>query len=186
MKILTHMPRIFPRLGTLAMRTPTGMPTITANAMPRAKERSEIAAAALNFAVGMIVIPAATTPENGGTMVDSLARPTISQTTNHANSENRIGIFLPNRIISGHGARIIGVLEYWNGGVLGFPEAQYSSSLRLPSRHHSNSSYIQLQDLPYLVNGIEIILIPADLVGISSVAVDVGLDDLRYRSRPRR
>ncbi len=63
---------------------------------------SEINTAALNFAVGMIVIPAAITPENGGTMVDSLARPTISQTTNHANSENRIGIFLPNRIISIH------------------------------------------------------------------------------------
>ena len=102
MKILTHRPRIFPRLATLAMSTPIGMPTSSASVIPSANERSEINTAALNFAVGMMVIPAAITPEKGGTMVDSLARPTISQTTNHANSEKRIGIFLPNRIISIH------------------------------------------------------------------------------------
>ena len=40
--------------------------------------------------------------EKGGTIVDSLARPMISQTTNQIASEKRIGIRLPNKVISGH------------------------------------------------------------------------------------
>ena len=75
------------------------MPTSSASAMPSANERSEIIAAALNFAVGMIVIAAAITPENGGTMVDSFARPTISQTMNHDQQRKENRNFLPNRII---------------------------------------------------------------------------------------
>ena len=104
MKILTHRPRILPTLATLAINKPMGMPTSSASAMPSAKERNEIATAAPNFAVGIMVIPAVITPENGGTMVDSLARPTISQITNQITSEKRIGMRLPNKIISDHKA----------------------------------------------------------------------------------
>ena len=111
MKILTHMPSILPRLATLAMSTPTGMPTRSASAIPSAKERKEIAAAALNFAVGTIVNAAAITPENGGTMVDNLARPMISQMTNQTASENTMGIRLPNRIM-------LAKRNDWSNGVL--------------------------------------------------------------------
>ncbi len=84
------------------MSTPSGIPTSKAKDMPSAKERSEIATAVLNFGVGMIVIPAAITPEKGGTIVDSFARPTISQTTNQTSSEKRIGIRLPKIIMPAH------------------------------------------------------------------------------------
>ena len=58
------------------------MPISSASAIPSANERT-IDTAAMNFAVGMIVIRG-DHPEKGGTMVDSLARPTISQTTNQS------------------------------------------------------------------------------------------------------
>ena len=74
-----------------------------ASAMPRAKERKEIETAVLNFGVGMIVIPAASTPERGGTIVESFARPMISQMTHQTSSEKKIGIRLPKTIMSGHG-----------------------------------------------------------------------------------
>jgi hypothetical protein len=35
------------------------------------------------------------------------------------------------------------------------------------------------QDLPYLVHGIEIVLVAPDLVRTSSLAMDIGLNDLR-------
>ncbi len=173
------------------------MPISSASAMPSANERSEIDTAALNFAVGMIVIAAAITPENGGTMVDSLARPTISQTTNHTNSENRIGILLPNRIISSHEFQMNGkrgqiASQTRPEGGAGRKRTLLSTLRTGDDRERSTAPqvvprlHIVLQDLPYLVNGIEIVLVPADLVGVSPVAVDVGLDDLRYRSRPRR
>ena len=53
----------------------------------------------LNFAVGRIVIPAASTPEKGGMIVESFAWPISSQTMNQIASEKRIGTFLPNRVI---------------------------------------------------------------------------------------
>jgi hypothetical protein len=119
-KILTHRPRILPRLGTLAMSAPMGMPTSSASAMPSAKDRNEIKAAALNFAVGRIVIPAAITAENGGTMVDSLAQQAISQITNQITREKRIGMRLPNRIISTQEAKVWsdGARKSWSDGVL--------------------------------------------------------------------
>ena len=64
------------------------------------KERSEIHTAVANLSVGRIVMPAAMTLVNGGTIVESLARPMISQKINQSSSEKRIGTFLPNRIIS--------------------------------------------------------------------------------------
>jgi hypothetical protein len=41
--------------------------------MPAKKDRKEIETAALNFAVGTTVIPAASTPEKGGMIVESFA-----------------------------------------------------------------------------------------------------------------
>ena len=70
--------------------------------MPIIKDRKEIQTAALNFAVGRIVIPAASTPENGGIIVESFAWPISSQTMNQMASEKRIGTFLPNSVISDH------------------------------------------------------------------------------------
>jgi hypothetical protein len=35
------------------------------------------------------------------------------------------------------------------------------------------------QDLPYLVHGIEIVLVAPDLVGASSLAMNIRLNDLR-------
>ena len=67
-KILTHMPRIFPTFATRAIPTPRGMPIASASAMPITNDRREIETALLNFAVGRIVIPAASTPEKGGMM----------------------------------------------------------------------------------------------------------------------
>ena len=49
------------------------MPIASASAMPIAKDRKEIETAVLNFAVGRIVIPAASTAEKGGTIVESFA-----------------------------------------------------------------------------------------------------------------
>ena len=64
-----------------------------------AKDRKEIETAVLNFAVGTIVIPAASTAEKGGMIVESFAWPISSQTMNQIASEKRIGTFLPNRVI---------------------------------------------------------------------------------------
>src|SRR5262245_34827006 len=130
-KTLTHMPRILFKLGILAMSTPMGIPRKSASIIPRAKERSEIAAAAPNFAVGRIVTPAAITPENGGTMLDHLARPTISQTTNQSASEKMIGTRLLKRIINELGNRSRGTVERW---VPEHPIFHYSS---IPFRHHT-------------------------------------------------
>jgi hypothetical protein len=44
-------------------------------------------------------------------MVDNFARPTISQTTNQAARENKIGIFFPNRIMAAKP-------KDWSNGVL--------------------------------------------------------------------
>jgi hypothetical protein len=98
-KILTHMPRIFPKLATRAITTPRGIPIASARAMPITKDRREIETAVLNFAVGRMVMPAASTPENGGMIVESFAWPISSQTMNQMASEKTIGTFLPNKVI---------------------------------------------------------------------------------------
>src|SRR4029450_13587220 len=85
-KILTHMPRILPMVATLAMTIPMGIPISSATPMPSAKERKEIDPAVLNFWVGMMVIPAAITRENGGMIVDNSVLPMMSQTTNQTQS----------------------------------------------------------------------------------------------------
>src|SRR5262249_48093887 len=77
-----------------------GIPIARASAIPTAKDRKEIETAVLNFAVGTIVIPAARTAEKGGMIVESLARPTSSQTMNKIANEKRIGTFLPSKVIS--------------------------------------------------------------------------------------
>ena len=74
------------------------MPIASASAMPSANDRKEIATAALNFAVGTIVIPADSTAEKGGMIVESFAWPISSQTMNQMINENRIGTFC-NRVI---------------------------------------------------------------------------------------
>src|SRR5262245_40239935 len=175
-KIFTHRPRIFPTLATRAMSTPMGMPTKSARAMPRPKERREITVAALNFPVGTMVIAAAITPENGGTMVDHWARPMTSQRTNQIASENRMGMFFPNKIM---GQRP-GVLECWSTGVMRKNPLLHCSSTPL-----LQLSYVVFQDLPYLVHGIEVILVTADFVRDFALTIDVGLDDFRDRSRAR-
>src|SRR5262245_66038643 len=131
-KILTHMPRNFPTFASRAITTPRGMPIARASAIPTAKDRKEIETAVLNFAVGTIVIPAASTAEKGGTIVESFAWPISSQTMNQIASEKRIGIFLPNRVMSDHSLDFLwrrkrkpmrrendrtGVLEKWSGGL---------------------------------------------------------------------
>ena len=70
--------------------------------MPRAKERKEMNTAVVNLPVGRIVIAAAITREKGGTIVDSSARPMISQATNQIAREKNIGTRLPKRVISVH------------------------------------------------------------------------------------
>ncbi len=66
--------------------------------MPSAKERREIETATANFSVGRIVVPAITTREKGGMMVERFAWPISSQTINQMISEKTIGIFLPSRV----------------------------------------------------------------------------------------
>ena len=90
--------------------------------------------------------------EKGGMIVESLAWPISSQTINQIMSEKKIGIFLPNNIISG------------------------SPGL----------DDVMLQDLPYLFHHIEVVFVAPDLVRIPSGALDIRLDDLRNRPRPRR
>jgi len=67
--------------------------------MPIIKDRKEIETAVLNFAVGRIVIAAATTAEKGGMIVESFAWPISSHTMNQIANEKRIGTFLPNKVI---------------------------------------------------------------------------------------
>jgi hypothetical protein len=98
-KILTHIPRIRFTLGTRAMTTPSGIPIASASNMPIRKDRNEIETAVLNLAVGKIVMPAASTAEKGGTIVESFARPMTSQTRHQITSEKRIGTFLPKRVM---------------------------------------------------------------------------------------
>ena len=134
--------------------------------MPNAKERREIETAALNFSVGRIVMPAAITREKGGTIVDSSARPMISQTTNQIASEKRIGMRLPNSITQSYRSDwSIGVMECWASNA----SFQYST---IPA-----SSNVVFEDLPYLVHRVEIILVASNLVRAPALAVNVGLDD---------
>ena len=58
------------------------------------------------------------------------------------------------------------------------PRTKYGEASR-------TSLNVVLQDVPYLVHRVEIIPVAPDLVGISSVSMDIRLDDLRYGSRPR-
>ena len=197
MKILTHRPRILPRLATLAMRTPIGMPTSSASAMPSAKERKRDRHRRAEFRRrddrnsrgdhtgkrrhdGRQLGPADDLP-------DDEPRPTVRKGSEFV---------LPNRIISVHEP-----MHWKAGSKLQADECPreepagnvHCSSTSGPAttenevwRRKLCPLHIVLQDLPYLVHGIEIVFVPADLVGIFSVAVDVGLDDLRYCSRPRR
>src|SRR5687767_3006736 len=98
-KMLIHKLRTLPRFSNRAIRMPTGRPITIASAIPRAKERNEMDAAAANFAVGRIVIAATNTRETGGIMIEYSARPTSSHRRNQTNSEKKRGILLPKKVM---------------------------------------------------------------------------------------
>ncbi len=91
-KMLTHIPSRRPTPFTRAITMPSGMPTTSANSMPRPNERSVMIAALPNFSVGPISNIASITALNGGTMVEIFRRPAISQSTNQTTSDSRVFI----------------------------------------------------------------------------------------------
>src|SRR5262245_10342382 len=153
-KILTHIARTLPRLATRAISTPRGIPIASARNIPIAKERKEIAAALANFSVGTMVIPAATTLEKGGMRIEKRARPINSQSPNQISNEMKMGIFLPNNVIS----------------------------IQCPPSPFFNSNVLS-QDPPYFIDGVEVVLVAADLVG-TFAALDVWSKESQHSTRP--
>src|SRR5262245_19910722 len=110
-KMFTHMPRMRPTLFTRAIATPSGMPIRSASAMPRPKERSEMIAALANLSVGAISNSAATTALKGGTIVDSLSRPAISQTTNQTTNDRTVLMCTPSYVLPQHAPDLVHRIE---------------------------------------------------------------------------
>src|SRR5262245_22352195 len=84
---LTQTRRIRPTVSARAIRMPTGTPTAIAHAMPSAKARSEIHAAAANLPDVTTATPLAATRLSGGTMDATPARPTASHRKHQTASE---------------------------------------------------------------------------------------------------